>query len=153
MKASNLILSDGRFIFLHHVQSLLATPDPHPRPPPPTPVTHGRFRARAMAIAMSSSTTTAADLPYRYQWPRPAVTVDCIIYTLDEGEPWILLIKRKNDPFKGAWALPGEPRVNARCCCRHKSNNNKNVPLFQAVAFASTCFRVVQEAVHSSGYN
>lgn len=31
-----------------------------------------------------------------------------MIYALDEGTPWILLIKRKNDPFKGGWALPGE---------------------------------------------
>lgn len=57
--------------------------------------------------------TTAAhpdgvELPYRYRWPRPAVTVDCLVYTMDQGEPWILLIKRKNDPFKGAWALPGQ---------------------------------------------
>ncbi|CAM9587294.1 unnamed protein product [Scytosiphon promiscuus] len=47
------------------------------------------------------------DLPFRYRWPRPAVTVDCLIYTLDDGRPWILLIRRKNDPFRGSWALPG----------------------------------------------
>ena len=57
---------------------------------------------------MASSSAGEADLPYRYRWPRPAVTADCLIYTLEEGEPWILLIKRKNDPFKGEWALPGE---------------------------------------------
>lgn len=68
---------------------------------------HRRLGRRAASMAASSSTGTA-DLPYRYQWPRPAVTVDCLIYALDDGEPWILLIKRKNDPFKGAWALPGE---------------------------------------------
>ncbi|CAM9816287.1 unnamed protein product [Ascophyllum nodosum] len=56
---------------------------------------------------MASSSAGEADLPYRYRWPRPAVTADCLIYTLEEGEPWILLIKRKNDPFKGEWALPG----------------------------------------------
>eukprot|EP00903_Cladosiphon_okamuranus_P013253 g12358.t1 len=58
---------------------------------------------------MSAMSTAGADkgLPYRYRWPRPSVTVDCLIYALDEGSPWILLIKRKNDPFKGSWALPG----------------------------------------------
>ncbi|CAN0245169.1 unnamed protein product, partial [Laminaria digitata] len=60
---------------------------------------------------MASSTATTAgggdDLQYRYRWPRPAVTVDCLVYALDEGKPWILLIKRKNDPCKGSWALPG----------------------------------------------
>lgn len=55
-----------------------------------------------------SSSAGEANLPYRYRFPRPAVTVDCLIYTLEEREPWILLIKRKNDPFKGSWALPGK---------------------------------------------
>lgn len=59
---------------------------------------------------MSAMSAAGAEdgLPYRYRWPRPSVTVDCLIYALDEGTPWILLIKRKNDPFKGSWALPGE---------------------------------------------
>lgn len=57
---------------------------------------------------MTSTSEGATNLPYCYKWPRPAVTVDCLIYTLDQGEPWILLIKRKNDPCKGSWALPGE---------------------------------------------
>lgn len=35
--------------------------------------------------------------------PRPSVAVDGII--VDMGK--ILMIKRKNDPFKGKWALPG----------------------------------------------
>ncbi|CAM9948269.1 unnamed protein product, partial [Discosporangium mesarthrocarpum] len=49
----------------------------------------------------------ALPFKYQYRWPRPSVTVDCIIYTLDEQRPCILLIKRKNDPCKGFWALPG----------------------------------------------
>lgn len=46
--------------------------------------------------------------PY-YKYPRPAVTVDSVIFDLydDDGEPKVLLIKRKNEPFKGKWALPG----------------------------------------------
>lgn len=66
-----------------------------------------RSRPSLQIVSMSSS-AGEANLPYRYRWPRPAVTVDCLIYTLEEREPWILLIKRKNDPFKGSWALPGK---------------------------------------------
>lgn len=36
------------------------------------------------------------------------VTVDiCIFKKNDEGQFYLLLIKRKNDPFKDHWALPG----------------------------------------------
>ncbi|MHA1133811.1 MAG: NUDIX domain-containing protein [Alphaproteobacteria bacterium] len=34
----------------------------------------------------------------------PAVTVDCVIF---DSQSRVLLIRRKNDPFKGAFALPG----------------------------------------------
>jgi len=35
------------------------------------------------------------------------VTVDCIVFKRLENDIQILFIKRKNDPFKGKWALPG----------------------------------------------
>ena len=43
---------------------------------------------------------------FSYEWPRPAVTADIVIITL-EARPRVLLIKRKHDPFAGKWALPG----------------------------------------------
>lgn len=46
-------------------------------------------------------------MPYTYEWPRPAVTVDCVVFGLDEGTLKILLIKRNGQPFAGCWALPG----------------------------------------------
>lgn len=47
-------------------------------------------------------------MPYTYNHPRPALTVDCIIFGLDESHKLkVLLIQRKNDPFKDQWALPG----------------------------------------------
>lgn len=42
-----------------------------------------------------------------YEYPRPALTVDCVVFGLDEGELKILLIQRALEPFKGKWALPG----------------------------------------------
>lgn len=44
---------------------------------------------------------------YTYQYPRPAVTVDCLITCLQGGKQQILLIRRKNEPYRNKWALPG----------------------------------------------
>ena len=41
---------------------------------------------------------------YTYKYPRPAVTADCIVITQNNE---VLLIKRANEPYKGAWAFPG----------------------------------------------
>jgi len=46
-------------------------------------------------------------MPYTYQYPRPALTVDCVVFGYDEGELKVLLIERALEPFKGRWALPG----------------------------------------------
>lgn len=44
---------------------------------------------------------------YIYNWPRPMVTVDAIVFNINDGNPKVLLIKRGNEPFKGKWAFPG----------------------------------------------
>ncbi|MFD0931178.1 NUDIX domain-containing protein [Psychroflexus salinarum] len=36
-----------------------------------------------------------------------SVTVDAVIFFKEEQERFLLLIKRKRDPFKNHWALPG----------------------------------------------
>lgn len=46
-------------------------------------------------------------MPFTYEYPRPAVTVDVSIFTIRGGELAVLLIKRGKAPFRGAWALPG----------------------------------------------
>ena len=44
---------------------------------------------------------------YVYEWPRPMVTVDAAVFGLFGDKPKLLLIKRKNDPYAGKWAIPG----------------------------------------------
>ncbi|PWU19040.1 MAG: NUDIX hydrolase [Verrucomicrobia bacterium] len=46
-------------------------------------------------------------MSYTYQYPRPALTVDCVVFGFDEGDLKVLLIERGLQPFKGRWALPG----------------------------------------------
>ena len=47
-------------------------------------------------------------MPYTYEYPRPALTVDCVIFGLDESHQLkVLLIERAHDPYQGKWALPG----------------------------------------------
>jgi len=40
-------------------------------------------------------------------YPRPSVTVDVIIFTLNEDDLQVLLIQRGHPPFEGMWAIPG----------------------------------------------
>lgn len=46
---------------------------------------------------------------YCYEYPRASVTADSIVFSYkeDERDLKLLLIQRKNDPFKGKWAMPG----------------------------------------------
>ena len=44
---------------------------------------------------------------YTYEYPRPAVTVDLVIFTIAENDLQVLLIRRGGEPFKNCWALPG----------------------------------------------
>lgn len=46
-------------------------------------------------------------MPYTYEYPRPSVAVDCVIFGLDGTELKVLLIQRAHDPYAGHWALPG----------------------------------------------
>lgn len=46
-------------------------------------------------------------MPHTYEYPRAALTVDCVVFGFDETELKVLLIRRGLAPFKGKWALPG----------------------------------------------
>ena len=44
---------------------------------------------------------------YCYKYPHPAVTADCIVFYKEDNKIYVLLIKRKNEPYKDFWAFPG----------------------------------------------
>lgn len=47
-------------------------------------------------------------MSYSYLYPRPALTVDCVVFGLDQQDILkVVLIKRKLPPYTGEWALPG----------------------------------------------
>ena len=44
---------------------------------------------------------------YVYEYPRPMVTVDAVVFAKIAGTWHLLLIERGQDPFAGQWAIPG----------------------------------------------
>lgn len=46
-------------------------------------------------------------MKHTYQYPRAALTVDCVVFGFDGGDLQVLLIRRGLPPFKDKWSLPG----------------------------------------------
>ena len=48
-------------------------------------------------------------MPHTYEYERPSLTVDCVVFGLDleAGQLNVLLIERDGEPFARQWALPG----------------------------------------------
>ena len=46
-------------------------------------------------------------MSFTYDHARPALSVDCVVFGLDEEDLKVLLIQRDLPPFAGKWALPG----------------------------------------------
>lgn len=46
-------------------------------------------------------------MTFTYKYPRPALTVDAVVFLKDALKTEVLLIQRKNPPFQSGWALPG----------------------------------------------
>ena len=46
-------------------------------------------------------------MTHTYEFPRPALTVDVVVFGIDEEDLQVMLIERDLPPFEGHWALPG----------------------------------------------
>lgn len=44
---------------------------------------------------------------YAYEYPRASVTADSVLFAQKNGQTYVLLIQRGNEPYKGCWAFPG----------------------------------------------
>ena len=94
---------------------------------------------------------------YTYQYPHPAVTVDCIIFGFDGQSIKVMLIQRKSEPFAQNWALPGafvnENESLEGCAERvlQKEGNISGVYLEQLFTFGSPS-RDPRERVISVAY-
>ncbi len=51
-------------------------------------------------------TETSTTMSFTYEYARPALAVDIVVFGLDDDLK-VLLIKRDLEPFQGKWALPG----------------------------------------------
>ena len=80
-------------------------------------------------------------MSYTYNYPRPCVTTDCLIFRKIDSEWHILLIERGNEPFKGCWALPGgflEMEEDLPTCAARELQEEtglKGIDLHQLFAF------------------
>lgn len=74
-------------------------------------------------------------MPYQYEYPRPALTVDCVVFARD-GAAWkVLLIQRGRPPFAGHWAIPGgfvEPHETLEQAALRELEEETSIRLSQA---------------------
>ncbi|MCM1283058.1 MAG: NUDIX hydrolase [Muribaculaceae bacterium] len=59
---------------------------------------------------MTTETTSEEKFLKAYRpdkYERPSVTVDILVFTIQDGRLALLLIRRKNHPYQGKWAIPG----------------------------------------------
>lgn len=82
-------------------------------------------------------------MPYTYPYPRPAVTVDAVIFRVQNEQKEVLLIQRKHPPFEHQWALPGgfvEMDENLETAAKRELKEETgltDIPLHQFFAFGN----------------
>lgn len=82
-------------------------------------------------------------MSHTYKHPRPAVTVDCVIFGKGNEGMHVLLIQRINPPYQDCWALPGgfldpgESPVTAAARELEEETGLTHIPLTQFHAFGA----------------
>ena len=74
-------------------------------------------------------------MPYQYEYPRLALTVDCVVFGRDAGAVKVLLIRRARPPFADHWAIPGgfvEPHETLQQAALRELEEETSVRLSQA---------------------
>ena len=69
---------------------------------------------------------------YTYDYPRPAVAADSVVFCNGSDGLSVLLIERMNEPFKGCWAFPGgfmDMEENAEDCARRELKEETGLQL------------------------
>ena len=77
---------------------------------------------------------------YGYRYPRPNVTVDLIIWRSRARSDEVLLIRRRDPPYAGSWALPGgfiEPRERLAAAARRELREETGLSVSDLQQFAT----------------
>jgi 8-oxo-dGTP diphosphatase len=83
------------------------------------------------------------DAQFSYAYARPALTTDILLLRGAPQYREVLLIKRKDDPYKGLWALPGgfveENETLEQCAHRELAEETglTNIPIRQFKAYSA----------------
>ena len=106
---------------------------------------------------MTHTSAASRPLQYCYAYPHPAVATDIVVLTLRERAPHVLLIKRRDDPFGGQWALPGgflsEDETLDECAARElREETGLLAPVLEQFAVFSAPGRDPRERVISVAY-
>lgn len=82
-------------------------------------------------------------MPFVYEYPRPCVTVDAVVFRRAGGSWEALLIRRKFPPYQGSWVFPGgfmemdETLEEAVVRELQEETGLTDVPLEQLAAFSA----------------
>ncbi|MBI9033787.1 MAG: NUDIX hydrolase [Bacteroidales bacterium] len=81
-------------------------------------------------------------MSYTYEYPRPAVTADSVVFLREDGQVKVLLIQRQRNPYVGTWAFPGgfveENETVEACASRELAEetalSNIDLKLFEVIS-------------------
>jgi 8-oxo-dGTP diphosphatase len=96
-------------------------------------------------------------MKYTYDYPKPSVSADCVIFGFDRADLSVLLIERGQEPFKGQWSFPGGfmnmDETTLQCAARElKEETGINGLFLEQLGAYSTVDRDPRERVITIAY-